>query len=85
MEIIFLIGWEVVYLSLTTYYYKHNKVSIYLFQYIIILSFIIISAEVSHQSNESLIIIDKMYMEYVTYYYEDIKQPKTKIIYLVSE
>gem|GEM_PF-3387750 len=84
MEIIFLIGWEVVYLSLTTYYYKHNKVSIYLFQYII-LSFIIISAEVSHQSNESLIIIDKMYMEYVTYYYEDIKQPKTKIIYLVSE
>jgi hypothetical protein len=84
LEIIFLIGWEVVYLSLTTYYYKHNKVSIYLFQYII-LSFIIISAEVSHQSNESLIIIDKMYMEYVTYYYEDIKQPKTKIIYLVSE
>jgi len=67
LEIIFLIGWEVVYLSLTTYYYKHNKVSIYLFQYII-LSFIIISAEVSHQSNESLIIIDKMYMEYVTYY-----------------
>jgi len=67
LEIIFLIGWEVVYLSLTTYYYKHNKVSIYLFLYII-LSFIIISAEVSHQSNESLIIIDKMYMEYVTYY-----------------
>jgi len=67
LEIIFLIGWEVVYLSLTTYYYKHNKVSIYLFQYII-LSFIIISTEVSHQSNESLIIIDKMYMEYVTYY-----------------
>ena len=66
-EIIFLIGWEVVYLSLNTYYYKHNKVSIYLFQYII-LSFIIISAEVSHQSNESLIIIDKMYMEHVTYY-----------------
>jgi len=67
LEIIFLIGWEVVYLSLTTYYYKHNKVSIYLFQHII-LSFIIISAEVSHQSNESLIIIDKMYMAHVTYY-----------------
>jgi len=67
LEIIFLIGWEVVYLSLTTYYYKHNKVSIYLFQYII-LSFIIISAEVSHQSNERLIIIDKMYMAHVTYY-----------------
>jgi len=67
LEIIFLIGWEVVYLSLTTYYYKHNKVSIYLFLYII-LSFIIISAEVSHQSNESLIIIDKMYMAHVTYY-----------------